>query len=312
MIDLNIQPQSQEDQFWNQMQQYQQQMAQMQQQLGGINDILGSGRVTVAGDDGLAVVPGGKNKYGIVRPDTVLMRDAEGNLDPRFQQSMSPEFLALREKAMATGDSEAARLAREQQNVMAQAQRDQLQKQAGSGVAMAMRNLGMRGGASTGARERIQRGMGRDLMAGQQGIGRENRLANLAISQQDEAMKNQLLGQVGMTAQKVEEANINRLQQDVTNQNLAAQKMYEEDMKAYAAQKGASAQASAAAAACFLDDTLFLMDDGSYKRIADIELGDVMSEGGKVHTLLRAISDDLYMYNGAEMVAGSHAVIGGS
>jgi len=307
---VNIPPQpSLQDQLWEQMQAYQQQMQQMQSQVGNISDMFQSGRVTVAGDDGLAVVPGGRNKYGIVRPDFTLMRDASGSLDPRFQQTMSPEFMAMREKAMASGDTESARLARERQNIMAQAQRDQLQQQAGSNVAMAMRNLGMRGGSSAGARERIQRDMGRSLMSGQQGVGRENRLANLAISQQDEAMKNQLLGQSGTIAQKIEEANINRLQQDVTNQNIAAQKMYEEDMRAYSAQKGAQAQASASrAAACFLDDTLFLMDDGSYKRVADIDLGDIMAEGGQVTTVLRALSDDLYMYNGAEMVTGSHAV----
>lgn len=293
-----------ENQWQQMMQQYQSQMSGIQGQLSSLQNVLNSGQVMTMGDQGYMTVGGGTNRYGQARPGTVLMRDQEGNLDPRFVQSMSPQMQALSDKAMTEGDTVAAQLARERQGIMAQASQDALQRQGASALAGGMRNLAMRGGAGIGSRERLNRDIARGLMTGQQGIGRENRLANLAISSQDEAMKNQLLGQTGMVAQKVEEANINRLQQDILNQNLAAQKLYEEDMRAFAAQKSSQAQA---AAACFIAGTEFLMADGSYKAIEEIELKDHMVDGGKVYFLTKSLSNDVYEYKG-DMVTGSHAV----
>jgi hypothetical protein len=130
-------------------------------------------------------------------------------------------------------------------------------------------------------------------------------MANLAISQGDEQMKNQLLGQVGGVAQKIEEANVNRLQQDLQSQNMAAHSIYGEDMQALAADKSANAQA---AAACFTADTRFKMIDGSFKPIKDIQLGEILHEGGKVYFTTKSLTTDLYVYNGQDSVSGTHAI----
>lgn len=259
---------------------------------------------TTIGSDGLLQVFGGNNMYGQARPDTILMRGADGSLDPRFTQTMSPEFQKLQAMGMAEGDTEAAQLAREQQGLMHQSSMDSLQKQSSSALAGSMRNLAMRGGAGTGSRERMNRDVTRGLMAGNQGINKENRLANLAISQQDQTMKNQLMGQTGMIGQQIEEGNINRLAQDVQNQNMANQNMYSEDMSAFGAQKSADAQA---AASCFSGDTEFKMEDGTMKPIFDIELGDILFEGGEIFFKSTSYSEDMYRLNGV-LVSGSHAV----
>ncbi len=263
----------------------------------------GAGQMVV-GPDGLMRVAGGLNRYGEERPDTVLMRDESGNLDERFTQTMTPEYLALQQKAMTEGDTRSAQLARERQGIMQQGAMDSLQKQASSALTGGMQNLAMRGGAGMGSRERLNRDISRQLMGGNQGISRDGRLANLAISQQDESMKNQLLGQVGQVGQMIQEGNINRLQQDIRDQNLSGQNIYGEDMQAFAADKSADAQAKAA---CFTGETSFLMEDGSEKPIIFIKLGEKLLDGGKVFFKSESLTTDLYMYNG-DRVTGSHAV----
>lgn len=292
--------------LWEQVQGYGTQLGSIQSQLGSLQNILNSGQVMTMGDQGMMTVGGGTNRYGEARPGTVLMRGQDGNLDPRFMQSLTPEMQALQAKAMTEGDTQAAMLARERQGIMAQGSRDSLQRQGASALSGGMRNLAMRGGAGLGSRERLNRDISRGIMSGNQGINRENRLANLAISQNDEAMKNQLLGQVGITSQKIQEANINRLQQDVQAQNLAAHNIYGEDMRAFAADKSASAQA--AASSCFTGETLFLMEDGTLKNISAINLGDRLKEGGEVFFKTQSYSDDMYLYDDEIKVSGTHAV----
>lgn len=283
---------------------YSGQISGLSDQLTQLQNVFNSGNVMTAGDDGLMTVAGGTNQYGQIRPDTVLMRDASGNLDPRFMQTMSPEYQKLQAMGMAEGDTEAAALAREQQGLMHQSSMDSLQQQGASALGGSMRNLAMRGGAGLGSRERMNRDVSRSMMAGNQGINKENRLANLAISQQDQEMKNQLMGQTGMVGQQIQEGNINRLATDVQNQNMAMQNMYSEDMSAYGAQKSADAQA---AAACFSGDTEFKLEDGTMKPIFDIELGDILFEGGEVFFKANSFSEDMYRINGV-LVSGSHAI----
>lgn len=274
-------------------------------QMGNFQNAFTGSNIVAPGDDGLMRVEGGINRYGEARPDTVLMRDAEGNLDDRFLQTMSPEYLALQQKGMAEGDTRGAELARQMQGMQDVQQRDVMNAQAQSALTGGMQNLAMRGGAGIGSRERLNRDVGRQLMAGSQGIGRDSRMANLAISQQDEQMKNELLGQVGGVSQKIDEGNISRLQQDIRDQNIAAGNIYSEDMQAYGAQKSAEASS---AAACFTAGTEFLMADGTYKNIEDIDLGDNLVDGGKVYFLTKSLTTDLYDYNG-DNVTGLHAVL---
>lgn len=200
---------------------------------------------SIMGPDGLRMVGGGTNQYGQQRPGTVLMRNEAGELSDRFLQTMSPEYLALQQKAMTEGDTESATLAREMQGLADTQQRDTMSAQAASALTGGMQNLAMRGGAGQGSRERLNRDISRNLMAGTQGIGRDSRMANLAISQQDEQMKNSLLAQTGQVGQQIQEGNIGRLQQDIRDQNIGAHNQYKEDMQAYGAIQSGNAQARA-------------------------------------------------------------------
>lgn len=204
-------------------------------------------------DNGYQTIGGGINRYGEYRPDTTLMRGADGQLHDNFKLSMSPEYQKLQAKGMTEGDTAAATAAREQQGITDSAARDALARQSGSQLAGGMQNLAMRGGAGSGAQERMNRDISRQAMVGSQNIGQQSRFANLGISQQDEAMKNQLLGQTGMVGQQIQEGNIGRLQQDVGMQNLALQNMYGEDMKALGAQQTAAAQAAAGKTPSLMD-----------------------------------------------------------
>ena len=58
---------------------------------------------------------------------------------------------------------------------------------------------------------------------------------------------------------------------------------------------------------CFLAGTPITMEDGSIKHIEDIELGDIVMNGGIVGAVAKLLSDDIYEYKGI-YVAGSHAV----
>lgn len=58
---------------------------------------------------------------------------------------------------------------------------------------------------------------------------------------------------------------------------------------------------------CFGEDTLILMEDGSYKKIKDIKLGDRVELGGLVTAIGQSASNDIYYYNSVT-VSGGHAV----
>ena len=58
---------------------------------------------------------------------------------------------------------------------------------------------------------------------------------------------------------------------------------------------------------CFLAGTPITMEDGSIKHIEDVQLGDIVKNGGVVGATAKLLSDDIYDYKGV-YVAGSHAV----
>lgn len=198
-----------------------------------------------AGGSGFQGIAGGVNRYGEARPDQILLRGADGNLDPRFRASMGESFQALKDKGMTEGDTKSALLARQAQEQMRQQSVDQLRGMQSSGVTQGMRNLAMRGGVGTGSRERLMRDATRQGMRGMQGIGRDNSMANLQISQADEAMKNQLLQGIGGVEQGIQGQNIKMLAQDIAAQNMGRQNMYGEDMRALGAIETGKAQAAA-------------------------------------------------------------------
>ena len=258
------------------------------------------------GDAGYTTVGGGINEIDRDRPDFLTMRDTEGNLADRFTQTMGQSHTALRDKAMAEGDSAAAAMQREQMQNAYRDQTNRLGQQQGSQLAQARSGMAMRGGIGSGARERLAAQGMQQGMAAQQGLGRNLANQNLNISMQDEQMKNQILQGMGGVENAMQRQNIDRLGQDISGQNTFMATNYGEDMKAYAAQK--SAAASRPAPSCFLADTKVVMANGVEKSIIDVRLGDEVAGGGIVDFKTESVTKDLYRY-GEDFVTGSHAVL---
>ena len=270
-----------------------------------INDLLQSGNYLKPDESGLLRVAGGRNRYGEVRPDYVLMQSTAGELAPQFQEQMGGSFQALRDKAMAEGDTRAAQLAREQVGLQTQRARDLAQAQNQSALASARGQLAARGGLRSGAAERLASQGQRGLMRVGQDVAAQENAANLQISLADEANKNQLLGQVGNVEQQLGASNINRLERDIARQNVQQAQLYSEDMAAYGAQQTAAAQASAS---CFVAGTRVELEGSKIVEIQNLDLGMKCELGGEVYAIVKAKVDHYYNYRGVN-VTGGHAVL---
>ncbi len=284
--------------------------SQLQSQIGSgvskqIDDLLKSGGALKVDESGLMRVGGGRNRYGEIRPDYHLMQSEFGELDPRFQETMGPSFKAMQDKALTEGDTEAARLAREQQGIMSQRARDLAIAQNQSGLASARGNLAARGGLRSGAAERLEGQGAQGLMRVGQDIAGRDAAANVGISMQDEAMKNQMLGQTGQAEQMLGASNMARLEADIARMNTQQASLYSEDMAAFGAQKTADAQA---AASCFLAGTPVELPGNRVIKIEDLDLGMITELGGEVYLVSKSKVDHYYNYCGVS-VTGSHAVL---
>ena len=58
---------------------------------------------------------------------------------------------------------------------------------------------------------------------------------------------------------------------------------------------------------CFIVGTLVTMADGTYKPVEQVDIGDIVSVGGKVFATGKFLIDNLYDYNGIQ-VSGTHMV----
>lgn len=270
-----------------------------------LEDLRRAQNTAIQPDDmGYNRMGGGTNQYGIQRAGYTMLRDKEGNLDPRFKETLDPTLAKLRDKFDVEGDTKWASLQRDQlANQMSEAE-DRARLQANTSMSSAQDRLAMRGGLRSGAGERMMGANQRALMSRMQGIGAENRAGNLRLSIADEEMKNKVMGQVGQTSQGIQGRNIGTLRDDVTNQNQFEAQRYTDDMQAYGARQTARAQRRAA---CFTKDTCVKLLDGSERYIEHVNIGDVLMEGGKVEGIVKALSNEVYDYNGIK-VAGSHAV----
>jgi len=252
----NFNPPTQEEIQQKQMQDMMEQMKAQSEQMKGFQDMFSSGNVMKAGDDGLLRIAGGKNRYGEVRPDFTTMQGTPGQLAEQFKESLGPSYAALQQKALAEGDTRGAQLARERQGLMSAQAMDQAARQQAGAGAQARSALAMKGGLTGGAAERLAQAGQSGLMRARQMQNTQDQMAGLQISAQDEAMKNQLLGQTGQAEQMVGGRNIDRLQKDIENQNKQRFGIYREDMQAYGAQQSANAQRAAADSGCIITTVL--------------------------------------------------------
>lgn len=140
---------------------------------------------------------------------------ANGQLQDAYRLNQASPWLALQNQRQAVEQQAAA---------------DSAARQASSGNAQAFSNLAMRGGISSGARERLAQSGTRGLNAARQGVQRAGEQNRLAIQ-----------GQGAEMAAKEQMFNIqNSLAEQQNIRNLEQQK-YQEKMKALAAQRTADA-----------------------------------------------------------------------
>lgn len=192
------------------------------------------------------------NEDGTLKNQYSLQAEAPVTMDQRAIES-------VRSRALATGDSPWATMARQQQAQNNTDQMAQAQAQSASARNQSMNQLAMRGGVSAGARERLARNSNRDLMMRNQDIAGQNNRANLDIGMQDEKLKmDALTSTMGADRNNAELANQNRTYNTGVNQfntqntllDKNAQRtfdmdIYKQRMALLGANKTADAQAAA-------------------------------------------------------------------
>lgn len=145
-----------------------------------------------------------------IAPEFKTILDAEGNLPEKYKlisQLLDPNTLEgynmLKQIATETGPSKYAQTANKQAELSRQDTIDAAQRAAGAGVATARSNLAMRGGASAGARERLEGDAQMGLMGAKQGAYRQTGNQLLDIMKDDETRKRQALTQFGEAEGKI-------------------------------------------------------------------------------------------------------------
>lgn len=171
-------------------------------------------------------------------------------LDPTQMEGYSK----YKQEALRTGPSAWANMQTQQQNNQAQIDKASAAQQAMSGNSQAMSGLAMRGGLSGGARTSLARSSQRDLLGARQKIAQQQGINRLALQSTDEQNRIQQLGQLAGTEQQMGQYNktLEATQADKNIQNLLGevqgkrafeQNKYNEQMRAWAANKQADATA---------------------------------------------------------------------
>lgn len=233
---------------------------------GGANPKLGLGKGgstrtdTDSGFDFLAVAP----KEG--QPTWQTITNAKGEIDPKFLlQKEAPIEMdqragsAIRDRALASGDSPWASMQIQQNEQVANTNRENLAQQSATQRAQATNNLAMRGGVSGGARERIAREASKNQMMGNQTLGRDLSNQNLQTRiADDQAKMNALNSTVGFDKDNANLAGVNRdystginqknlssLLTEVDSKRAFDMGLYKERMALLGAERTANAQAGA-------------------------------------------------------------------
>lgn len=126
-----------------------------------------------------------------VTADTVTA----GQLDTKALGADARAQDAMRDRALAKGDSPWLKMQTQRQGVEEMSARDQAAQQAMSGAGAARSQLAMRGGLRGGAASRIAMQSARGMNAARQGIGRQGQLDRLSLGIADDQTRQNLLGQ---------------------------------------------------------------------------------------------------------------------
>jgi hypothetical protein len=225
------------------------------------------------------------SKFNIQAPSDVGFNSiTAGQLNKNALGSDTQALDAMRDRALATGDSPWLKMQVEKQQLGELDSRDRAASQALGSNAVARSQLAMKGGLGGGSAERMAKSGARDLNALQQGIGRQGQLDRMGLNIADDQAKTAMMGQVagldlshGAQMQDMEKFNIGTkldankfnsmgnldaskfntsLDFDATKFNQSNELMalgglndfnmakYGEDMKGYAAGKQANAMSS--------------------------------------------------------------------
>lgn len=166
---------------------------------------------------------------------------------------------AFRNLALRGGPSAAARIMERKSFAEEADARERAKREARGTAAEARTELAMRGGLSSGARERIATGGARNLLAMSQDTGRQGNLNRMQIGINDEQQRisqlsmlpgmeqglfNSLLQKENLWA-RARESDIARAMQENQNRNSYNQNLYAQQMQAWAAQRQAEATENA-------------------------------------------------------------------
>jgi hypothetical protein len=141
-------------------------------------------------------VAAGKVKAGTAAVSKVKAGSVKaGQLDTKKLGADTRATDAMRDRALAKGDSPWLKMQMKRQGIEETAARDAAAQQALSGAATARSQLAMRGGLGSGASQRVAMQAGRDMNAARQAAGRAGQLDRLGLQIADDQTKTSLLGQ---------------------------------------------------------------------------------------------------------------------
>ncbi len=228
----------------------------------------------------------------------------------------------FREEALRDGPSKWAGLQEERLNQQNEYAMDNIMRSQRGQTNQAIADLASSGGVSGASRERLaQQAMKNAMFQRQeqrQNLG--DQMLNVQI--QDEQNRVNQLGQLpGMEVQalqpqfqnrefeaKAREFDINNALSERDAKRAFEMDRYKEYMKDKAAKRQAEATRNSGSS-CFIPSTPIEMEDGSYKAIKDITLGDRVAEGGKVKAVVEGLLEGiLFDYKGI-LVTGAHLVL---
>lgn len=193
-----------------------------------------------------------ERESGIRAPQFESIRDpVTGELQAGFQidPSKLEAYQNLRQNAFAQGPSTYAQRQLDYQNLQQQGQMSDAAKQQAQAIGIAQGNLMRSGGVGSGARGLMAAQGAKDLMLAKQRVGREGMLQRAGIVAEDENSKRQLMGTVADKEFQMADTNLKNKLEDVTQKRLADTNRYNQIMQAWASNKSAAAQASAARSA---------------------------------------------------------------
>lgn len=263
-----------------------------------------------------------------IAPELISLIDEEtGQLKDAYQLEASlldPEtirgFQKFEEFATGVGPSAHATAAQEQLDLQTAFERDRASAEAAGQAAQARSALAMRGGLSSGARERLGAQSMENALLGRQQARQAQLMGTADIMSQDAlSRQNALQSFTGLSSdlaqfnsQQEMAANEFNIQQALLEIN--AERKHEFDTFAKEQEKFAAerkAQSEEKIARCFAYGQEIEMADGTNKPIQDLVIGDVTKLGGKVTALYMASNEDLetpvYNYKGI-LVSSMHPV----